>query len=172
MAMKWWLHALTDMQAQTIAWSLSTSRATLLTDARGSPPRVAAVLVMDGQFSYTDWELDSAMLNVFNHREDAQIMGLAVLAIAVGLCTYGQRMKEMPVRVFCDKARGEHALAAGSAKSDAHNVLIHSMWMVAMKLGLGLWVERVGTKDNIADLPSRESYDLLEKLGASRYHQS
>ena len=45
--------------------------------------------------------------------------------------------------------------------------MIHSMWMVAMKLGLGLWVERVGTKDNIADLPPRESYDLSEKLGAS-----
>ena len=167
MAMKWRLHALTDMQAQTIAWNPSTSKATLLTDARGSPPRVAAVVVMDGQFWYTDWEPDSAILSVFNHREDAQVMGSELLAIAVGLCTFGQRMKEMSVRVFCDNAGGEHALAAGAAKSDDHNVLIHSMWMVAMKLGLWLWVERDGKKDNITDLPSRESYDLLEKLGAS-----
>lgn len=58
---------------------------------------------MDGQFWYTDWEPDSAILSVFNHREDAQIMGLELLAIAVGLCTFGQRMKEMSVRVFCDK---------------------------------------------------------------------
>ena len=102
--MKWWLHALADMQAQTIAWNSSTSKATPLTDARGSPPRVAAVLVMDGQFWYTDWEPDSAILSVFNHREDAQIMGLELLAMAVGLCTFGQRMKEMSVRVFCDNA--------------------------------------------------------------------
>ena len=29
-----------------------------------------------------------------------------------------------------------------------------------------LWIERVGAEDNIADLPSRQKYDLLRELGA------
>ena len=29
-----------------------------------------------------------------------------------------------------------------------------------------LWIERVGTEDHIADLPSMQKYDLLQELGA------
>ncbi len=29
-----------------------------------------------------------------------------------------------------------------------------------------LWIERVGTEDQIADLPSMQKYDLLRELGA------
>ena len=36
---------------------------------------------------------------------------------------------------------------------------------MAARLNAGLWVERVGTHDNIADLPSRGQYNLLHKLG-------
>ena len=32
------------------------------------------------------------------------------------------------------------------------------------KLRCGAWIERVPTKENIADDPSREHYDLLHKL--------
>ena len=32
--------------------------------------------------------------------------------------------------------------------------------------GYGLWVDRVLTKDNVADLPSREDYALLSEFGS------
>lgn len=32
--------------------------------------------------------------------------------------------------------------------------------------GYGLWVDRVPTKDNVADLPSREDYVLLGERGS------
>ena len=59
-------------------------------------------------------------------------------------------------------------MAAGSARSVDHNRLVHGMWMMSMRLNLSLWIDRVPTKENIADLPSRESYELLEQVGDER----
>lgn len=47
-----------------------------------------------------------------------------------------------------------------------HNLTVHGVWLHAARTGYGIWVERVPTKDNIADLPSRESYGLLQAMGA------
>ena len=62
---------------------------------------------------------------------------------------------------------GKHATAAGAARSKDHNRLIDSLWMLALKLDIALWMDRVPTKENIADLPSREFYELLERLEAT-----
>ena len=37
-----------------------------------------------------------------------------------------------------------------------------------MELGISMYVDRVASKDNIADDPSRERYELLRALGAKR----
>ena len=41
------------------------------------------------------------------------------------------------------------------------------MWLFAVKHEMGLQVERVPSAMNIADLPSREEYGVLEGLGAN-----
>ena len=37
---------------------------------------------------------------------------------------------------------------------------------LAIELGIGIYVDRVSSKDNIADDPSRERYQLLKEIGA------
>ena len=32
--------------------------------------------------------------------------------------------------------------------------------------GMGLWIDRVPSDDNLSDLPSREEYELLYSMGA------
>ena len=44
----------------------------------------------------------------------------------------------------------------GSAKSMDHAQLVHEQWLQAAEYGMELFIRRVGTDDNIADLPSRE----------------
>eukprot|EP00969_Alexandrium_andersonii_P070768 3123625-Alexandrium_andersonii.AAC.1 len=46
-------------------------------------------------------------------------------------------------------------------------MLVHAVWLLAARRSIGLWIERVASDDNIADLPSRESYDALEALRAA-----
>ena len=44
---------------------------------------------------------------------------------------------------------------AGTAKSFDHCLLTHALWKRFIELHLGVWVERVASKQNIADNPSR-----------------
>ena len=119
--------------SQHVEWNRKVKAATLLTDARGSPPRVAAVLIADDTFHYTDWAPDHCIMSAFQHREDNQIMGLELLGIAVGLCTFAPLLKGRSVRAYCDNMGGEHAMAAGAARCTDHNRMIHSMWMFSSR---------------------------------------
>ena len=56
----------------------------LFTDARSTPPRVAAVLCIDKQTHYSDWEPTQDVLGLLKRRNDQQIMGLEILSIAFG----------------------------------------------------------------------------------------
>ena len=112
----------------------------LFCDARGEPPRVAAVLfgagagpLRDRQAWFTDWEPLAALLAIFDDRSDNQIMAQELLAIVVGLCTFIGNLAGRTVRVWTDNAGGEGALRTGAAKSCDHNLLVHAVWLLAAK---------------------------------------
>lgn len=84
----------------------SGSTGHLFTDARSTPPRVAAVLFLyvasvcfcmwlfpllyvyrDGKISHCDMEVPEQLMESFRARKDNQIMGLEILSIALGLCS-------------------------------------------------------------------------------------
>ena len=55
-----------------------------------------------------------------------------------------------------------------------HNLLVHEIWSMALRNHMALWVYRVPSEDNIADLPSRCSravwrHGLIACLLPSRY---
>ena len=93
-------------------------------------------------------------------------MTLEVLAIAVGLSTFAHLLQNKKVVVFSDNTGAESATQKGRTKSWDHCLLVHEIWTHALCNHSHIWVERVPTKDNLADLPSREQYDLVKKLGA------
>ena len=60
-------------------------------------------------------------------------------------------------------------LRRGSAKCRDHNAIVHGIWVAAFEYGIGLWIERVDSDDNIADEPSRKEFGTLHGLGAVEY---
>eukprot|EP00969_Alexandrium_andersonii_P115670 5114688-Alexandrium_andersonii.AAC.1 len=68
--------------------------------------------------------------------------------------------------VYTDNKGGEGCLRKGDAKRPDHDLLAHAVWLLAAKYDVGVWVERVGTDDNLSDLPSRQRYEALEAMGA------
>ena len=68
--------------------------------------------------------------------------------------------------VLCESG-AEATTAKGSAKAFDHNQLVHEIWWHALKFDISLWVERVPSKYNIADSPSRFQYKLMHDLGAT-----
>ena len=59
----------------------------------------------------------------------------------------------------------EGSLRKGSAKAFDHNDLIHEIWTLAVKMNIALWIERVPSKYNISDSPSRSEWQILADLG-------
>ena len=70
------------------------------------------------------------------------------------------------MRIFSDNKGAELSTEKGRARAWDHSAVVHSIWMKAAKIGCFMWVERVPTKENISDLPSRQRYQLLKKMRA------
>jgi hypothetical protein len=166
LALTWWSHVFKEGLLTSASIRQQRPVVDLFCDARGSPARVAAVLVKGHKVSYTDWAPPADLLRTFQAREDNQIMGQELLAIVVGLSTFAAELRGCAVRVWTDNAGGEGALRKGGSKASDHNLLIHATWLLAARGGFGMYIYRVPTKDNIADSPSREEYTLLEAMGA------
>ena len=47
-----------------------------------------------------------------------------------------------------------------------HNKLVHQFWLQAWRLQSQIRLERVESKKNLSDLPSREQYTLLKRIRA------
>jgi hypothetical protein len=164
-AMKWWIAVLEYGIAEEFLWDAPSSALVhMFVDARGSPPRCAATLFINGRCLYTDGAPSAAVMAEFEERADAQIMGLEILAISLGMATFAAELHGRRVVVWSDNTGAEAASRGGSARSWDHAVLIHDIWSLALCNHTAVWIERVATDDNLADLPSRESYKLLRGL--------
>jgi hypothetical protein len=100
-------------------------------------------------------------MECFQKRKDAQICGLEMLAIALGLSSFAEELRGRNVVIFSDNKGAEAAARKGTAKSWDHCQIIHEIWTMAFQIGAHLWIERVSSEDNISDLPSRTEYELL-----------
>jgi hypothetical protein len=164
LATEWWLEVLQLNMAQTVEWSAKEKTAQLLCDARGSPARIAAVLLIDGEIYYTDMEPSKEMVDSLCARNDNQIMAWELLSIALGVSTFGHLLRDRRVRIWSDNVGAKNGFRAGAAHATDHNLIIHALWLHAMKNCYGVWIARVASAENLADLPSRESYRVLEEL--------
>jgi hypothetical protein len=166
-ALKFWREVLAMELKETKEWNARDKGVCqLLCDARGTPPHLAAILVIGGVIYYTHLAPPASVLQFFHKRDDAQIMGLELLAIALGLSTFGELVRDRTVHTWSDNAGAESSCVKGSAKQWDHACVVHSIWIKAAELKASLFIDRVSTADNLADLPSRESFSLLQRLGA------
>ena len=167
LCLEWWLEVMNLDLGQCCEFGEDTRDVVeLFCDARGHPARLAAVIYVDNECFYTDWAPPEPLLQNFKARRDNQIMGLELLAIALGLSTFETLLQGRRVRIWSDNVGGEAAMRKGSAKEFDHNCIVHCIWLRAAAHKMALLIERVASKLNIADLPSREDYRVLEEMGA------
>ena len=176
-ALQWWMLVLIRGLCERREWKTQRGDpAHLFCDARGHPAHLGAVLFIDDRCCFTQYEPPANLVDMFKRRRDNQIMGLELLSISLGLCTFEDLLRGRNVIVHSDNTGSEvspsphvfragvgippmlqAAIRRGTAISMDHAQLVHSQWTQAAEQGLNLYVLRVGTHDNIADLPSREA---------------
>ena len=169
LALRWWREVLKLNLVERRFWHLDKrEQLHLFVDARSTPPRLAAVLVGDGIVEFCDMEPEASVLSNFKQRGDNQIMSLELLSIALGVCSFAQRLAGRNVVIWSDNTGAEKATEKGTTKNFDQGCVVHSLWRRFLELHMGVWVMRVPTDDNIADEPSREYYDTLWRLNARR----
>ena len=102
-ALKWWSEILSEDITECKAWVEPKQRSChLFVDAASTPPRCAAVLIMDGGVWYTDVEPEEAVMKSFMQRRDKQIMTLEILAILLSISTFAEKVKDRKVILYSD----------------------------------------------------------------------
>jgi hypothetical protein len=122
----------------------------------------------DGHKSYCDCEPPAGLLRQFMSRSDQQIMGLEMLSLALALSSFAPWIQGRRVLLWSDNTGAETAARVGTAKQFDHTCLAHCLWSRLAQLRVEAFVRRVPSEFNVADLPSRGEYQLLQKIGASR----
>ena len=117
----------------------------MLADARSTPARIAAVLYADGDLLFCDYAPPAELMQRFRARKDGQIAGLELLAVALGLCTWPDRLRKRNVVIFSDSTIAEFGLKKGCAKELDHCAVIHAFWVSILELDASVWVDRVPT---------------------------
>ena len=170
-ALRWWQRVLSLGVSETRKWGQSRlSTCFLFVDAASAPARCAAVLMKDGMISYTASPPRQDWMRQLARRGDNQILSLEILAIMVALSTFGDDLSGRNVVLYSDNVGAECATRKGDAKAFDHNQLVHEIWTHALLMKFNLWIERVPSKENISDSPSRFDYELLHDLGA-KWHK-
>ena len=102
-ALYWWAEILRDAITECKAWVEPKQKSChLFVDAASTPPRCAAVLIMDGGAWYTDVEPSAAVMESFIERRDKQIMTLEILAIMLAISTFAEKVKDRKVILYSD----------------------------------------------------------------------
>ena len=81
--------------------------ARLWVDARSTPPRCGAVLVIDGCLYYTDGQPAQKFMEELIQRDNSQIMALEIMAIAVGMSTFQELLRGRKVVIYSDNKGAE-----------------------------------------------------------------
>ena len=107
-ALTWWIQILKSKLCEKRSWTNSHSEPVhLFCDASGSPAHLGAVLLIDDRCYFTHYVPPAVVVNGFRRRSDNQIMGLELLSISLGLCTFADLIRGRNVVVHSDNTGAE-----------------------------------------------------------------
>ena len=76
----------------------------------------------------------------------------------VALHTWKEELKGRKILLFIDNDAARHALVKGKSANAASYRILHQFWEFAAEHEMMIWIERVPTKSNPADGPSRDDW--------------
>ena len=88
-------------------------------------------------------------------RNTSFIFGLELEAVVSAVFFARERLRGQTVTIYIDRNAALAALINGDSSSEAACLLIATFWFLAAAFDISIWLERVDTARNIADLPTR-----------------
>ena len=149
----------------------STPPLILYTDASDVPERaearwvVGAVLIDPQQETpmYTSWKVPELLVSTWLPKQS--YMGqLELLAAPVALATWHKCLQGKRLIHFVDNDSASACLVKGYSPRVDSCALVGEYWLLACKYSIDPYIDRVESKSNLSDGPSRLDFDLLAQL--------
>jgi hypothetical protein len=145
----------------------------ILTDAasEANGSSLGAVLVdpVVGLYQYFGKMIGDALIKDWRSSGKTQVICQAeLLAVPIALATWIGAIRGRDVLVFIDNDPAREALIRGSSVASESSRYVHGCRLLCAGAGVAPWYARVASPSNIADLPSRGNFELLERSGATR----
>ena len=148
-------------------------RPILYTDASDVPDRqggrfvLGAVLLYGAsreRMEYTSLVLPPDLVATWTHRKS--YMGqLELLAGPLALATWPAVLRDTKLFHFVDNDSAAACLVKGYSPQVDSSPLVGDYWLKAAAAGLDVYIDRVESKSNLADGPSRLDYQMVHSLG-------
>ena len=143
------------------------AKSILYVDARGAGTVGAVYIPVGGEAPYPVYYsyMETDCLAEHLHPYTTRIHILETVAAYFGMRTFPIHG---PCIIYCDNVVQQHTLLKGYSKSSECTKLAHAFWSFCALRGIDPWIERVISKENLADEPSRfaQGIPFLESLGA------
>ena len=132
------------------------------------PQRVLGATLFDpitANFFYTSAEVSSSLVSSWLQRQS--YMGqLELLATVLAVSTWGPLLQERYVILFVDNDSAASGLVKGYSPQLDSGAIIGQFWLSVAKLKSNLYIDRVESKSNPSDGPSRLEFSLMHQWGA------
>ena len=92
---------------------------------------------------------------------------LELLAALFGLRLLSELVSNRQILIFIDNDSAASNLVRGYSKISDSSLIVGEFWLAAASLNADVYCDRVSSKSNLADAPSRLDDTLLRKMGAT-----
>ena len=153
---------------------LSHERPLLMyTDASDVPGRfpqrlLGAVLFdpIDKSLVFSSWPVADAIVSRWLQKES--YMGqLELLAAPFAFSTWQDRIQNRSLILFIDNDSAAASPVKGYSPKVDSGAIVGEFWLLAAQLRVHVYIDRVESKSNLADGPSRNQFDEIKGLGGS-----
>jgi len=165
-AMEWWLQYLRLRPSAVQYHSIVKERVRLWTDAAGEEPHVAAVIAFGDELLYCHAPPPQWFVDQLLPRGDNNIGVLEALAVIIGLSTFAVELACRDAVCFVDNQGVLAGFVNGSSRQPETNFMVAQFWFRVLKLSADVQFWRVESKANVSDGPTRQFFDVLQRLGA------
>ena len=100
---------------------------------------------------------------------DRVIYQLELLAVLWALVHFGNRLRGARLRLWIDNEAARFTLIGGYSSNPWAARIISEAWVQLVYLDIDVHFERVASKENISDGPSRDYFGLVDVLKLATY---
>ena len=177
MTLSWWTAALPNMEPRVATPKTDRTDRIVYTDAAGKSRIIAAVILDPANFKRTKYlrsitHVRTGLRWTRTFADTSYIYGLEMLAILATLMERGDDLRNQSVTFYIDNNNALLAILKNSAKPIAIQAMTGLIWHRIQELNITPWFERVPSKRNIADLPTRHVKIKYKSLKREKFRQT